>query len=81
VEVLVLFALLIGAAGVIAALLAFNVARSGGKSKQLAARDAGVAFIATTTLAILLLNFLGVGGASHATPSQPVPITTRASRP
>jgi hypothetical protein len=81
VEVLILFVLLVGAVGVIAALLAFNVARSGGKSKQFAARDAGVAFIATTTLAILLLNFIGVGDASHQMPSQPGPSPTPALRP
>lgn len=79
VEVLVLLALLSSAFGMIAALLAFILARAGGKSVYVAVREAGVAFIATTTLAILLLNFVGADSAPHQEPSQPTPIASSTS--
>jgi hypothetical protein len=81
VEVLVLFACLSGAVGMIAGLFAFILARAGGKSKYAAAREAGVAFIAATTLVILLLNFVGVSKPSPQTPPQPVPASSPAANP
>jgi hypothetical protein len=79
VEVLVLFVCLSGALGVIVALAAFMLARGGGKSLHVAAREAGMAFVAGVTLAILLLNFLGVGSASRQRPP-PSPAASTASR-
>ena len=79
-EVLVLFACLSGAIGTIAGLLAFILARSGGKSKYAATREAGVTFIAATTLAVLLLNFVGVSKPSPQTPPQPVPSSSAAAK-
>lgn len=80
-EALVLFACLSGAVGAIAGLLAFILARAGGKSKYAATREAGVAFIAATTLAILLLNFVGVSKPSLQPPAQPVPAGSAAAKP
>ena len=79
-EVLVLFACLSGALGVIAALVAFIVARDDAKSVHVALREAGVTFIAGVTLAILLLNFVGVRSASRQTPSQPAPANSSAPK-
>lgn len=81
VEVLVLFVCLSGAVGMIAGLFAFILARAGGKSRYAATREAGVAFIAATTLAILLLNFVGVSKPSLQSPSQPVPASSSAANP
>src|SRR5438105_2543364 len=80
VEVLVLLACLSGALGMIAALLAFILARADGKSVYVAVRKAGVAFIATTTLAILLLNFVGVSSSSRQIPPSPVPASSSSSK-
>jgi hypothetical protein len=81
VEVLILFACLSGAAGTIAGLLAFSLARAGGKSRYAAAREAGVTFVAATTLAILLLNFVGVSKPSLQPPTQPVPASSTTAKP
>jgi hypothetical protein len=80
VEVLVLLACLSGALGMIAALVAFMLARADGKSVHVAVREAGMAFIAGVTLAILLLNFLGVSSASRQRPPPSVPATFSAPR-
>jgi hypothetical protein len=79
VEVPVLLACLSAALGMVAALLAFILARAGGKSAYPAVREAGVAFVAATTLAILLLNFTGAGTARQSPPPS-APATTTASR-
>jgi len=78
VEVLVLLACLSGAVGMIAALLAYILARAGGKSWYVATREAGVVFIAATTLVILLLNFVGASKLSSQTPPQPVATSSSA---
>lgn len=79
-EVLVLLACLSSTLGMITALLAFILARASGKSVYVAVRAAGVTFIATTTLAVLLLNFVGVSSASHQKPPQPVAASFSASK-
>lgn len=76
VEVLVLLACLSGTLAMIAALVAFILARADGKTVHVAVREAGVAFIAGVTLAILLLNFVGVGSSSRPTPPQPAPASS-----
>lgn len=80
-EVLLLFACLGVTVAMIAGLLAFILARASGKSKYAATREAGVAFIAATTLAILLLNFLGISKASVQAPAQPGPASSGAVAP
>lgn len=79
-EILILLACLSSALGMIAALLAFILARAGGKSVYAAVREAGVAFIAATTLAVLLLNFVGVSSALHPTTPQPIPASSSVSK-
>ena len=77
-EILVLLACLSGAVGMIAALLAYILARAGGKAWYVATREAGVVFIAATTLVILLLNFVGASRPFFQPPSQPVPTSSSA---
>ena len=79
-QVLVLFACLSSTLGMITALLAFILARASEKSVYVATRAAGVTFIATTTLVVLLLNFVGVSSASHQKPPQAVPASSSASK-
>jgi hypothetical protein len=80
VEVLVLFVCLSGTVGMITALLAFILARASGKSVYVAMRDGGVTFIAVTTLAVLLMNFVGVSRPRSPAPPQPVPASSLASK-
>jgi hypothetical protein len=75
VEVAVLFACLSASLGMVVALLAFILARACSKSVYQAVREAGVAFIAVTTLAILLLNFTKADAVDQSPPPS-VPVST-----